>query len=1114
MKQPLFSPRYGYLILILVVVSTFAVLWVSSAYAAPAQQSPLPDSVLSIPLPAGTDAFEMTMAWDGETLVVGAPWTHNGGTFREGIVYIYSLQESLLEAGDPNPWSLDATITLPTPQAGALLGSAVAVEGDLIVAGASRWDGSVYDDSGLVLFIERTEENPTWHITWIEKNEPRQVPDMNQLDMGEDAYFGASVAILNQKVLIGAPNSDLIWEYQELPAERHLMQGGAWLFERNPPEHLRKWDVTKTFRQDPVDPYTGFGASVAMSRVESLGLTYYAIGAPGTNSMPYTYQGHIDTWWVSDTSPAVWNWHSVPRPLDWEDETGRFGERIALDESFLAVSDARVMVDDAVYVENLLVHLDRLFLYSPNPGTWYDFGSAFAMQGGVLVVGERGTPRYEFDTWGTIHSVERIGDEWELTASLSPDGVAGSGIDENGDPIAGAEGGWFGQAVVTRGNWVLAAAGFAGENGILYILDRRPPPPAPEETPLPWLIPDNIEPLTDPSAAANGESFGNALLPEGVSAQVFAPIILQSSGGTSGLTPTPQPTQPAPTSTPVTPSPTATTPGTTPTASPTASPTATPAPGTGKTQSLTNGGTIRSALGAGVTVAQGAVEGSRTGYVLAVSQPITPLVPYMQALGSFYTVGVVTETLHSSVETYFIVRLPVPAGANVTKLGALVYLPSGSDLLNGDDSNWVYAPGYYDSSKREFSFALTLLPRGGALVVLVTGDTLHTLGASAASAQGANTSNTAAPSAISADPRFDVWCIGVASDDPMCAAELSETAEAFLQLTFSRFKGLGFLPPRLQFASPQLDDNGNPMPFDNLHYAATFLLKGPCAYAGQYNPATMTIDICLESPFFPAGRVETINHEFFHSVQFAYPNLYTDHQWGKNVGFVIEGTASVASRSTDTEMLHDLDWSQRDVDLPLNEPFTDDGSLITYETQDFWVFTGRALGQTMGYLHGLFNLGGEAEDVDLALGNNLEGAYWEWIKNQLLEKQIDPDQRFFFGPCELEGGLTVPSTYYVAEGADYSKSVTLTALTTKTFRIRVDGDLINPLQILVQRAGPETRYKVYKEDGGQGCLSVADNEGMYDGEAVDGDTYIVVVSNANVTDSEFFKLKLIAKGDE
>lgn len=1127
MTQPVVRLRSGYLILTLVLAMAFASFWATPANAAPVLQDPLPDNVLSIPLPTGLDTYNMSMAWDGKTLVVGAPWTDVGSNYSEGVVYIYSLDADLLDAGDPNPWSLDATIHMPDPQSGAHLGAAVAVEGDLIVAGAPGKDGHSWEGSGVALFIERTEENPAWHVTWVDENEPRQVVDMNQISMGTDAGFGSSIAIRDGRVMIGAPKADLIWVHPGVPDTRHNNVGGAWIFERNPPHYLRPWEVTKTFLQNPPEPNTGFGASVAISRVDALGVTYYAIGAPGTNAMPYSYIGRVHTIWQHDSTPENWSWHDVSRPNEFT-ESSRFGKKIALDGSFLAVNDERIGIGDGIYVENLLVHLDYLFLESPNPSGDHYFGHDFAMQNGVLVVGERGTSRADFPYWGTIHYVERIGDEWELTESLSPDGVAGAVMDDEGNYSTGAAGGWFGDSITMHNHWVLASAPFAGDNGMIHILDRRPPTPTAEPTPKPWLIPENIEPLIKPVSATNGADTAHAVLPLGSSAQIYAPIVLQSSGGTSDGYPTPLPTQSGPSPTPVSPTPSATPQGPTstpvsptpvaptPTATP-PGPTPTPGAGSNLTHILSNGSTARSLLGAGLTVSQGALDGSQLGYVLAVSQPVTPLTPYMQPLGNFFAVGVVTETVHSAIGADFIVRLPVPPGANVAKLGALVLLPEGTDHLHGENPGWIYAPGYYDSSRKEFSFALTLLPRGGAVVVLVTGETLHTLNgagaaASAAASQVASGEEENAEGANAAVVAiFDVRCLGVAQTDPICDASLAAQVSSFFQQAHNRYQGQGFLPPRLQFAAPQVDGEGNPLPYNFLHYAATFITKGPCEFAGLYRIATKTIDICLDDPSINANVIGAINHELFHAVQFAYPNVLADRRAGKNVGFVIEGTASTAARTTATELLTDLNWPLRNVDKALNAPFVLN-DLTTYSTQDFWVYTGRMLGQNLGYLRNIFNLGGEAGDVDVALGNNLEGAYWEWIKNQVLTKEVDPDLRFFFYPCELDPLITNTETVYIRDGGYVKKSVTLGPLTTRTYRIRADGDIHNPLQVRVERAGVETRFKIYEYDGSTNCVTDPDSISYEYGDGAYHDAQIiVVVSNANVRSAEYYELIISAE---
>ncbi len=127
------------------------------------------------------------------------------------------------------------------------------------------------------------------------------------------------------------------------------------------------------------------------------------------------------------------------------------------------------------------------------------------------------------------------------------------------------------------------------------------------------------------------------------------------------------------------------------------------------------------------------------------------------------------------------------------------------------------------------------------------------------------------------------------------------------------------------------------------------------------------------------------------------------------------------------------------------------------------------------------------------------------------KKQIDPDGRYTTAACVLEPNLSNTDTFYISEGQYYTVRQANSALTTRTHRIRVDGDMPNAeFRIEVKRGGAETRFKIYKIDGSQDCLTELDNEHVYAWDAKDGDQYIVVVSNANILDPEYYELVISA----
>ena len=258
-----------------------------AAHAAPAAQTEnfqtTPAHTIYIPPPEGAVQFGAAIDYDGETLVVGAPRTTVGEDgMYQGMVYIYAL-----DADAPENWALQASITLTTPNEFAYFGESVAVDGDIIVAGAPGADDPVNNNGG-VLFIERTADDPTWRPTHYERNIEYHPVDGN-LIMGSSAEFGTSVAIEEGVVLIGAPDADVFHP----DSGRLSSRGAAYLYTRS--EQVGDWSKVGEFSNLEGRNIDDFGASVAL---DLQGDTHYVVvGSPrGSVHEDYDQCGKAFVW--------------------------------------------------------------------------------------------------------------------------------------------------------------------------------------------------------------------------------------------------------------------------------------------------------------------------------------------------------------------------------------------------------------------------------------------------------------------------------------------------------------------------------------------------------------------------------------------------------------------------------------------------------------------------------------------------------------------------------------------------------------------------------------------------------------------------------------------------
>src|SRR5690606_34706724 len=144
---------------------------------------------------------------------------------------------------------------------------------------------------------------------------------------------------------------------------------------------------------------------------------------------------------------------------------------------------------------------------------------------------------------------------------------------------------------------------------------------------------------------------------------------------------------------------------------------------------------------------------------------------------------------------------------------------------------------------------------------------------------------------------------------------------------------------------------------------------------------------------------------------------------------------------------------------------------LPYETQDLWIYTGQRLGQTLAYLIPIFEIGGEPVDVNTALGGNLAGTYWEWVKNQVYEKEIVHPGRTHYPPCGVEASLVDLHPFVItAPQGQLTIPNTLDELSAIAYSISFTGDQEPSLSITVKGAGPDIFYKIYKQ--GEACDTV------------------------------------------
>jgi len=220
--------------------------------------------MLSHEYPDDDDGFGHSVAVSIDTVVVGVPGddgsvagndrendiygdpSHNmHGNYDSGAVYVYDLEgnkTAYLKAIDIAPQDR----TTKTLGWADRLGTSVAIDGDVVVAGAPGWE----DDAGKAYVFERDWTTRAWRQTG------QLVPEVS----APGSLFGQSVAIHGEMIVVGAPR-----EEGEEPRS-----GAAYVFERVD----GYWKQTARLKALNAGSYDEFGTSVAVTE------GFIVVGAP------------------------------------------------------------------------------------------------------------------------------------------------------------------------------------------------------------------------------------------------------------------------------------------------------------------------------------------------------------------------------------------------------------------------------------------------------------------------------------------------------------------------------------------------------------------------------------------------------------------------------------------------------------------------------------------------------------------------------------------------------------------------------------------------------------------------------------------------------------------
>lgn len=200
--------------------------------------------VARIQLPASAGGYP-SVDISGDTVVIGVP-LDDGDAFRGGAAYVYVRTAT--------GWALQQRLAPNNPREGVLFGSAVAIEGDLVVVGAPIWPGPDFG-AGAGFVFERNGS------TWAQRGGARVGPDAvlgNRL--------GDAVAIDGDRIALGAP------QHSHDPG---VFSGSVYTFVRAG----NVWAFEAEIQSEPAVTSAGLGSTVALDG------NFLMAAAPGESSV-------------------------------------------------------------------------------------------------------------------------------------------------------------------------------------------------------------------------------------------------------------------------------------------------------------------------------------------------------------------------------------------------------------------------------------------------------------------------------------------------------------------------------------------------------------------------------------------------------------------------------------------------------------------------------------------------------------------------------------------------------------------------------------------------------------------------------------------------------------
>ncbi|MBL7163789.1 MAG: sortase [Anaerolineales bacterium] len=372
--------------------------------------------------------FGNSVAISGDTLVIGARYDSvsagSGLQYQSGAAYVY-IREG-------NAWVQQARLAPDVPQAGDLFGSAVDIDQDTIVVGAVGNDsvdenGNDAPEMGAVYVFTRSDD------IW------RQGAKIEPEDGIEADYFGNAVAIVRERIVVGASGKDIGTTKDAGKVYSYYRSG-------------TKWYQSQSITAPKPEKRDNFGSSLDLDGPRLV------VGAPAEDKVGAAY--------IYYRTGSTWTQESKIEPDD--DKTGDFfGSSVAVNGGIVVVG---VPFADPDLGAGQVTNAGAAYVFKKKANRWEldeklvpdralafdNFGDSVTTNGNSIVVGATGQAQYGMQRAGTAYSFERRNGDWELQTQIA-----------SVEPYSESS---FGSSVAIDGDWILVGEpGVSPKAGIIHI---------------------------------------------------------------------------------------------------------------------------------------------------------------------------------------------------------------------------------------------------------------------------------------------------------------------------------------------------------------------------------------------------------------------------------------------------------------------------------------------------------------------------------------------------------------------------------------------------------------------------------------------------------------------